>query len=361
MVHPDRNAALSILDVVFMSSTDFASFSRAKALRIRQLLSIVSPILARVPIGQGSYRARVRLGDDLLCPDLLCDDRLWQKEYSLRISIIGAGNVGRAIGRAAFLAGDEIVDVVCTAKSSATAATRFIGAGTARESVDAALEAADLIIISTQDDRIDQAVRLVRRAAGLTNRSGAQSRLGHSVTVLHTSGALSSKVLAPLKPAGFVIGSCHPLQTFESARRSVAAIRRSYFCIEGEPPAVRAARKFVRSIGGRFFEIPTAQKELYHAGAVLASGGLTALLSISLEILGRCGLNEKAANRVLFPLIEGTMANIQAVGPARALTGPVRRRDAGTIRRNIRALACVDQDWAKIYKLLAKRSFTLLA
>jgi predicted short-subunit dehydrogenase-like oxidoreductase (DUF2520 family) len=179
--------------------------------------------------------------------------------------------------------------------------------------------------------------------------------------VLHTSGALSSHVLAGLKPAGFVIGSCHPLQTFESAGRSMASIRRSYFCIEGEPLALRAARKLVRRIGGRFFEVPTAQKELYHAGAVLASGGLVALLSISLEILRRCGLSDKDATRVLFPLIEGTMTNIQAVGPARAMTGPVPRGDKGTIRRNTRALARANQDWAKIYKLLAKRSFSLLS
>jgi len=309
------------------------------------LISIVSPIFAGVFLIQGFFEARILPGG-----------------YSLRISIIGAGRVGRAIGRAAYLAGNEIGDVVCTSLSSAIAATRFIGAGTARESRDAALEPANLILISTQDDRIGMAVELVKRAAGLANHPGwLESKRRYPVTVLHTSGALSSEVLRSLKPWGFVTGSCHPLQTFESARRSLATIKRSYFCIEGEPAAVRAARRLVRGIGGRFFEIPTAQKELYHAGAVLASGGLAALLSISLEILGRCGLSEEAAKRILFPLIEGTMANIQAVGPARAMTGPVRRGDEGTIKRNTRALSSVDQDWARIYKLLAKRSFTLLS
>jgi predicted short-subunit dehydrogenase-like oxidoreductase (DUF2520 family) len=178
---------------------------------------------------------------------------------------------------------------------------------------------------------------------------------------VHTSGALSSRVLAPLKARGFAVGSCHPLQTFESASRSVHSLSRSYFCIEGEPEAVRAARRLVTDIGGRFFEIPTEQKELYHAGAVLVSGGLTALISISLEILGRCGLSERERKRVLFPLIEGTIANIQAVGPAQAMTGPIRRGDTGTIRRNTRALADVQPDWARIYKLLAKRSLILLS
>jgi predicted short-subunit dehydrogenase-like oxidoreductase (DUF2520 family) len=138
-------------------------------------------------------------------------------------------------------------------------------------------------------------------------------------------------------------------------------IRSSYFCVEGEPRAVRAARRLVRDIRGLFFEIPTARKELYHAGAVLASGGLTALISISLEILVRCGLTAKEATKVLFPLIQGTINNIQAVGPSQAITGPIRRGDAGTIRRNTRALARVQQDWARIYKLLAKRGLILLS
>jgi len=281
----------------------------------------------------------------------------------VRISIVGAGKVGRTLGKAAFLAGYEVIDVVCTSRRDALAATRFIGAGTPDGSSAAVLGLADLIIISTQDDRIPLAVEAIWRGARTrvrTSRRGPEGRR-RPIAVLHTSGALSSQVLAPLRRAGFVIGSCHPLQTFESAGRSLASIKQSYFCIEGDPLAVRAARRLVRSIGGHFFEIPTEHKELYHAGAVLASGGLTALISISLEILGRCGLGEKEARRVLFPLIEGTIANIKAVGLARALTGPVRRGDTGTIRRNTRALARLQPEWAKIYKLLAKRALILLS
>jgi len=263
------------------------------------------------------------------------------------------------MGRAAARAGHEIGDVVCTSRTGALAATRFIGAGVAHASKAAALGPADLFLISTQDDRIRDAVHLIRKStAGFSGMHHGRRR--RSIVALHTSGALSSQVLAPLKQAGFVIGSCHPLQTFESARRSVSLISRTYFCVEGEPAALRAARILVREIGGRFFEIQTGQKELYHAGAVLASGGLTALVSISLEILSRCGLGRKDATRVLFPLIEGTIANIKAVGPAQALTGPVRRRDTGTIRRNTKALASVEPDWGRIYSLLARRSLILL-
>jgi predicted short-subunit dehydrogenase-like oxidoreductase (DUF2520 family) len=100
-------------------------------------------------------------------------------------------------------------------------------------------------------------------------------------------------------------------------------------------------------------------KGLYHAAAVMASGGVTALVSISVEILSRCGLTEREAVNVLLPLVEGTIANVRTVGAARALTGPVRRGDAGTVRRNIDALKETDRDWIEAYRLLARRSLVL--
>ena len=96
-------------------------------------------------------------------------------------------------------------------------------------------------------------------------------------------------------------------------------------------------------------------KALYHAAAVMASAGVVSLLSISLEALELCGLDERESKRVLLPLVEGTVANVRAVGPARALTGPARRGDVKTIKRNIDALASVDKRWLQIYQLLTQK------
>ncbi|MGA9771775.1 MAG: DUF2520 domain-containing protein [Blastocatellia bacterium] len=269
----------------------------------------------------------------------------------MKISIIGAGRVGQTIGRLARESGYEIIDVVCRSRRSATAAVRFIGAGNPQKSTGVRLSAADLILIATPDDKIGEAVELVMNSASSPGRAVA----------LHTSGAISSDVLARLTARGLATGSCHPLQTFESPTRAHAQARHSYFCIEGDARAVRAARRLVRRIGARYFEIPTEMKSLYHAAAVMASGGVVALLSISLELLERCGLSEVESKKVLMPLVEGTVANVRAFGPARALTGPVRRGDAGTVRRNLKAIADVSSDWLEIYRLLAARSLTLAA
>jgi len=83
-------------------------------------------------------------------------------------------------------------------------------------------------------------------------------------------------------------------------------------------------------------------KSLYHAGAVMASGGLVALLSFSLEMLVSAVWGLLRREGCCFPWLREPVANVAAIGPERALTGPVRRGDSGTIARNLSALGAVD-------------------
>jgi predicted short-subunit dehydrogenase-like oxidoreductase (DUF2520 family) len=206
-----------------------------------------------------------------------------------------------------------------------------------------------LILIATPDDRLGEAVRLIRKNAETLRGAVA----------LHTSGALSSDALSSLKTYAIATGSCHPLQTFGRPARAVGLLKESYFCIEGEPRAERLARRFVRSIGARSFAVTTEMKSLYHAAAVLASGGVVSLLGISIEMLIKCGLSDSQSRKVLLPLVEGTLENVRISGPARALTGPVRRGDAGTVSRNLKAIAEHDRRWLDTYILLALESLAL--
>ncbi|HKY06386.1 MAG TPA: DUF2520 domain-containing protein, partial [Blastocatellia bacterium] len=112
-------------------------------------------------------------------------------------------------------------------------------------------------------------------------------------------------------------------------------------------------------IGARAFRVPTEKKALYHAAAVLASGGVVSLLSASLDMLVRCGLGPPEAGRVVLPLVEGTVASLRSHDPARALTGPVARGDLGTVERNLRAITEDAPEYLAAYKLLGLRAVAL--
>lgn len=272
----------------------------------------------------------------------------------IRLTVIGAGRVGRALGRLARQGGYSIRDVVCRSQQNATRAVRFIGAGNPQAASRAKLKAADVFLIATPDDLIETAARTVATARIETLGVGLRRP-----AVLHTSGALSSNVLSPLRNHGFAVGSCHPLQSVESAVRGARLLADAFFCVEGDPRAVRSARLLVRAIGARSFQLDPGSKGIYHASAVFASGGVTALISISLELLSLAGVPESKARQALLPLIEGTVDNIKLRGPARALTGPVRRGDAGTVLINIRALANLRPEWLDLYRFLALRGVSL--
>ena len=267
------------------------------------------------------------------------------------MSIIGAGRVGQTLGRMAREAGYQIGDVICRSSRSARAAARFVGGGRPGSRAEASLSATDLVLISCPDDEIGDAVELIKCNQGC---------IGPSV-VLHTSGALDSRVLKSLKRFGMNTGSCHPLQTFVTPAGALEMIQSTstFFCIEGDRRATLAARRFVRDIRARYFQISTESKGLYHSAAVLASGGVVALVSKSLDLLVQCGLSEHEARRVLLPLVSGTVANLSALGPARALTGPLRRADVGTVRRNLGSLTNVDAKAAELYRLLADQGLSL--
>ena len=214
-----------------------------------------------------------------------------------------------------------------------------------------ALPASKIILITTPDGEI---LKTAERIAALE----ASSR---SRTVLHTSGALAaSEVLAPLAEAGFATGSLHPLVSISEPRSGVKKLQGAFYCVEGDPAASRIARSIVKDLQGRSFHIDSNFKPLYHAAAVMASGHVTALVAIALEMLVHCGLEEKTARRVLMPLLESAVANLSASEPATALTGTFARGDLGTVRRHLQALSDKRLTEAlSAYKLLGRRSVEL--
>ena len=286
------------------------------------------------------------------------------------ISIIGAGRLGTALGLALKHTGYRVEIVVTKRSSSARRAAKAIGASTFAVSSGqlnrltsrqtGRLSRSAVILIATPDDVIQSvAQRLADVFESLPARPGVKfSGLGR--IALHTSGALSSEVLDPLRNVGFAAGSIHPLVSISDPLSGAKPFRQSFFCVEGDRPAVRAATSMARALGGQTFTINRDCKALYHAAAVMASGNVVALFDIALEMLERCGLSRRRSHQVLLPLLESSVTNLSRMGSSEALTGPFARADLATVEKHLRAIESKDLCAAMAaYLLLGRRSIAL--
>src|SRR6185436_4264263 len=167
----------------------------------------------------------------------------------LRVSIIGAGRMGATLGHALSQLGYTIDLVVTGHAASARRAARLVRAEAVttkelgRAKLAQKLLNTNFLLISTPDDVLETvAGELAATFRGIPG--GKKSRR----IALHTSGALSSKVLAPLRTAGFALGSLHPLVSLPEAKSDRKVFRGAYFCVEGDREAVRLARSIVSEL-----------------------------------------------------------------------------------------------------------------
>ena len=89
-------------------------------------------------------------------------------------------------------------------------------------------------------------------------------------------------------------------------------------------------------------------KPAYHAGAVITSNYVVVLAALAEQLAREAGVPPADAVRLYLPLMQGTVANL-SLGPAAALTGPIRRGDVATVRRH---LAVLDPGQRLVYRTL---------
>lgn len=269
------------------------------------------------------------------------------------VSIVGSGRLGTALARALFLSGYRIESVIARHSARARKAAALVGRATQALAANqlSLLPPSKIILIATPDDEI----ALTAQKLAALHEGSARGR-----TVLHTSGALSSDVLAPLAGRGFHVGSLHPLVSVSDPQSGYANLRGAFYCLEGDTAAAAVARNIVRDLKGQSFYIHSQNKPLYHAAAVMASGHVVALFELATEMLRECGLTPKNARLVLLPLLKSTLTNLSAAEPARALTGTFARGDLATVQRHLHALSNHKlADALAAYKLLGRRSLEL--
>jgi predicted short-subunit dehydrogenase-like oxidoreductase (DUF2520 family) len=266
------------------------------------------------------------------------------------LAIVGAGRVGRALGRRLRELDWKIGVVVSRSEPAARRAVRFIGAGKPHGALTRHVLASHVILIATPDDAIAAVARELARIVGEELRGRV---------VLHTSGALDSRALAPVKECGAAVGSMHPLQTFSGV--GVPDLEGRVFAVEGDVVAVRASRQIARALGGSPVHIAGDKKILYHAAAALASGQVLVLVEAATQLLISVGLKRNEAARALLPLTRQVLNNFERVGPRASWTGPLARGDYKIVEAHLRALGDGQEEIAEAYEGLNRLAARVLA
>ena len=246
------------------------------------------------------------------------------------IALVGAGRVAQALAPALRRAGYRIVEVIGRDRAASRASARRLARSVvarARTLADARLHA-DLVWLLVPDGIIAACAR--RLASG---------RSWEGKTVLHSSGALSSDELAPLRRRGAIVASCHPMMTFVGG--GSLSFRGVPFALEGDAAARRAARRLVYDLGGYTLFIRKRAKPLYHAWAMFTSPLLVVTLALGERVGRKAGVPD--ARRAAEPTIRQMLENYLAGGAAVAFSGPLVRGDVATVRANLRALRAVPE------------------
>ena len=267
------------------------------------------------------------------------------------VAIIGAGRVGGAVGALLAKAGYSVKSVAARSAESAERARAFIGAGEAATDVIKAASGAGIIFITTPD-------RAIRDVSEKLSAGGA---FAAGTIVVHMSGAHSLDLLDAAAKAGAFRAVLHPLQSLAGMEQGVMNLPGSYFRIEADAGALETARELAKALGGIELKMPgwTADAHsamLYHAGAVAVSNFFVALVDYGLTFYEKLGADKKEALRAVLPLIRGTLRNIETAGIPGALTGPIVRGDAQTVRDHIAAMEARAPELLGLYKELAKQT-----
>ena len=227
--------------------------------------------------------------------------------------VVGPGRAGGSFAEALSSAGWQLDGMV--------------GRGMALDDVAADV---DVVIVATPDRAIADVARAIRPIP--------------ATVIVHLSGALGVDVLAPHTRRAAV----HPLMTLPDARAGAARLRGGWFAIAGDD----VAAEMVRALDGRSFVVRDEDRARYHAAAAVASNHLVVLLGQ----VERLAASVNVPFAAFLPLIRASIDNVEALGAARALTGPAARGDDETVERHLLAL---DESERPLYRVVSNAARTL--
>ncbi|WP_188984144.1 Rossmann-like and DUF2520 domain-containing protein [Saccharopolyspora thermophila] len=264
----------------------------------------------------------------------------------LRVGVISAGRVGAVLGAALQRAGHHVVAVSAVSDASLRRAESLLP-GVAVLPPDEVANQADLVLLAVPDDAI----------AGLVRGLVATGSLRSGQILAHTSGAHGASVLAPAEEIGVLPLALHPAMTFTGRPEDVERLSNACMAVtaSADEAGWHVAEALALELGMEPVRVPEESRGLYHAALAHGANHLITLVNECAELLRRAGV--EVADRVMAPILSASLDNALRLGD-RAITGPVMRGDAGTVRAHLAALRAADPEVVPGYRELARRTAT---
>lgn len=278
----------------------------------------------------------------------------------LRVGIVSAGRVGTALGEALEAVGHDVASVTARSPQSRSRAALRLPRARVLD-VPAVVAESSLLVVAVPDTQLPAVVDEISRSV-----------LRPGTIVAHTAGAHGVAILEPLARLGAITVALHPAMTFVDTHDDTARLASSCFGITSSDEIGDAiAASLVLEMGGTPVRIAEQDRTLYHAALAHGANNLIALISDAVAALNVAvvgprgerrdtatvdGPDSGVAERILGPLVRASLENVLDMGPS-ALTGPVARDDATTVRRHLDALSALpDSGVADGYRALSARA-----
>jgi predicted short-subunit dehydrogenase-like oxidoreductase (DUF2520 family) len=246
----------------------------------------------------------------------------------LAVGAIGAGRVGAVLTAALGRAGHHPLAVAAVSRASLRRAEALVPDALVLPPDEVAARS-DLLLLAVPDDVLGELI------AGLA----ATAAVRPGTLVAHTSGAHGVAVLDPLTRVGALPLALHPVMTFTGTDVDVQRLAGACFGVtapaSGGEELRLVAEALVIEMGAEPVWIEESARPLYHAALATGANHLVTLIAQAEDLLAAAGVQRPA--RMLGPLVGAALDNALRHGDA-ALTGPVARGDAGTVRAHLDAL-----------------------
>ncbi len=245
---------------------------------------------------------------------------------TLKVVLIGSGNVAWHIGKAMIDNGIEILQLYSPHHAGELAKEWNVPF---THKLSLLNDKADIYLFAIKDDGYED----------IAHQFPFQNKC-----MIHTSGSVDLDVFQSVTSFRGVL---YPFQTF--TKGMTLSFKEVPLCMEAsDKKTAKLIEKLAPILSNRCYKINTLQRKQLHLAGVFACNFTNAMYCIAKKILEEYDMDFS----LLIPLINETTRKVNVLSPEKAQTGPAVRSDTKIMNKHIELIS--DKNSKQIYSLISK-------